>query len=158
MIIPFAPVRFKPALNSKGLRRTTDSIISASTMLQASPEFKGIKTSAICASDSGSRFKPALNSKGLRLSAPASARFFPLQASPEFKGIKTWHRAAPARSRLQASPEFKGIKTIAHVQGLRRSRLQASPEFKGIKTTFPAKLQSHYCFKPAMNSKGLRLE
>ena len=57
-----------------------------------------------------------------------------LQASPEFKGIKTWHRAAPARSRLQASPEFKGIKTIAHVQGLRRSRLQASPEFKGIKT------------------------
>jgi len=158
MIIPFAPVRFKPALNSKGLRLTTDSIISASTMLQASPEFKGIKTSAICASDSGSRFKPALNSKGLRLSAPASARFFPLQASPEFKGIKTraWRRPCvypqcfkPAlnskglRRRkghpvgdcraLQASPEFKGIKTRFALHLLPKM-LQASPEFKGIKT------------------------
>ena len=59
--------------------------------LQASPEFKGIKT----------------NENG------SVMMYSPLQASPEFKGIKTrilsaMHRALGV---LQASPEFKGIKT-----------------------------------------------
>ena len=57
--------------------------------LQASPEFKGIKTVAF---------------------AFAARRV--LQASPEFKGIKTQiSNQGRALLTLQASPEFKGIKT-----------------------------------------------
>ena len=58
--------RFKPALNSKGLRRVGVDV-SRSLMLQASPEFKGIKTGGCV----------------------AIHFFLSLQASPEFKGIKT---------------------------------------------------------------------
>ena len=57
---------FKPALNSKGLRR---NLHNHGTSI---------------------RFKPALNSKGLRLQFLASFnKVSLLQASPEFKGIKT---------------------------------------------------------------------
>ena len=105
--------------------------------LQASPEFKGIKTCS-------------------KYLTPSSSL---LQASPEFKGIKTPARLVFSILRwLQASPEFKGIKTrfqttnwsiivsfkpALNSKGLRQSNqrpldghrlLQASPEFKGIKT------------------------
>ena len=59
-------------------------------VLQASPEFKGIKTVFGVLLVNLCRFKPALNSKGLRRAH--AAQFLqtpPLQASPEFKGIKT---------------------------------------------------------------------
>ena len=58
-------------------------------MLQASPEFKGIKTRSIVGLDF----------------------HFTLQASPEFKGIKTPDNQKEPLNPLQASPEFKGIKT-----------------------------------------------
>ena len=59
-------------------------------MLQASPEFKGIKT------DDVAQFRKILL----------------LQASPEFKRIKTDDVAQFRKILLlQASPEFKGIKT-----------------------------------------------
>ena len=58
--------------------------------LQASPEFKGIKTNPW----------------------PWAGQRPRLQASPEFKGIKTAECLHPAQCfELQASPEFKGIKT-----------------------------------------------
>ncbi len=64
---------------------------STQRALQASPEFKGIKTPVlerVLALDVG--FKPALNSKGLRLRLSNDAiEETKLQASPEFKGIKT---------------------------------------------------------------------
>jgi len=83
--------------------------------LQASPEFKGIKTLTVSHASTLTRFKPALNSKGLR---PSSLMVFiasSLQASPEFKGIKTSQpgRTPCVECPLQASPEFKGIKTPA---------------------------------------------
>ena len=58
-------------------------------MLQASPEFKGIKTPFLQKRTAPACFKPALNSKGLRLPDTISADIYVLQASPEFKGIKT---------------------------------------------------------------------
>ena len=80
---------FKPALNSKGLRRFICFYIPSFHLLQASPEFKGIKTQR-----------------------RRNRRIDPLQASPEFKGIKTGLlRIHQSDSWLQASPEFKGIKT-----------------------------------------------
>ena len=84
-------LRFKPALNSKGLRQIFSGCPFLPS-LQASPEFKGIKT----------------------LLCYPMYQHCELQASPEFKGIKTvfeWgdHWGAP----LQASPEFKGIKTCS---------------------------------------------
>ena len=57
--------------------------------LQASPEFKGIKTWLLVVPALEDGFKPALNSKGLRLYAPLRSFCARLQASPEFKGIKT---------------------------------------------------------------------
>ena len=58
--------------------------------LQASPEFKGIKTPCVL-----------------------TFELQQLQASPEFKGIKT-NSCPPLPNivALQASPEFKGIKTV----------------------------------------------
>ena len=58
---------FKPALNSKGLRLFALHNQSSFVLLQASPEFKGIKTRSRLLSITFLRFKPALNSKGLRL-------------------------------------------------------------------------------------------
>ena len=58
---------FKPALNSKGLRRRAGGLVAWTHALQASPEFKGIKTT----------FLDSFCNRKL------------LQASPEFKGIKT---------------------------------------------------------------------
>ena len=84
---------FKPALTSKGLRPDNLPLFVVLDWLQASPEFKGIKT--IQYHDS-----------------PPSSE---LQASPEFKGIKTSKVVALASGYpLQASPEFKGIKTLRH--------------------------------------------
>ena len=60
---------FKPALNSKGLRQLTHGHIGGAVALrlQASPEFKGIKTvEREITFEAALRFKPALNSKGLR--------------------------------------------------------------------------------------------
>ena len=82
--------------------------------LQASPEFKGIKTDAgpHLAEPLG-RFKPALNSKGLRqVNAGGDGLFAALQASPEFKGIKT---------SSQDRPHFPfGFKPALNSKGLRR--------------------------------------
>ena len=83
-------------------------------MLQASPEFKGIKTKTLRLPVAlQSRFKPALNSKGLRpMRCSLYLHDFSLQASPEFKGIKTRLIVCfDFHVTLQASPEFKGIKT-----------------------------------------------
>ena len=57
----------KPALNSKGLRRFGIAPHGRTASLQASPEFKGIKTN---------RYR-------------YMHKMVTLQASPEFKGIKT---------------------------------------------------------------------
>ena len=57
---------------------------------------------------------------------------------------------------LQASPEFKGIKTHRAVDKV-GFLLQASPEFKGIKTQTRRGNILEKGFKPALNSKGLRL-
>ena len=106
-------------------------------MLQASPEFKGIKTKTLRLPVAlQSRFKPALNSKGLRpMRCSLYLHDFSLQASPEFKGIKTSLKDEQKKTRrLQASPEFKGIKTRLIVCFDFHVTLQASPEFKGIKT------------------------
>ena len=152
--------RFKPALISKGLRLSRILALLNASLLQASPDFKGIKTRPACAHRSPWRFKPALISKGLRPSSWwRTLRGFRLQASPDFKGIKTLTCAANVlRALLQASPDFKGIKTLQRPfplaacwrfkpalisKGLRRfsprdlkflDLLQASPDFKGIKT------------------------
>ena len=103
--------------------------------LQASPEFKGIKTN--------------LNNY---------LEIVELQASPEFKGIKTTTTFMCWKgSKLQASPEFKGIKTSRVGKTSAPWGLQASPEFKGIKTDPQARgWRWHSGFKPALNSKGLR--
>ena len=82
-----------------------------------------------------------------------------LQASPEFKGIKTNLNNYLEIVELQASPEFKGIKTTTTFMCWKGSKLQASPEFKGIKTTVRQyHRQAKTSFKPALNSKGLRLK
>ena len=127
---------FKPALNSKGLRPMRCSAAMRALELQASPEFKGIKTWTLSWARARMRFKPALNSKGLRLCRSSTVvRHLQLQASPEFKGIKTLFVAyAPISVTLQASPEFKGIKTRASSPTRDRTGR----------------------FKPALNSKGLR--
>ena len=83
------PNGFKPALNSKGLRHFFGGNGLSCLPLQASPEFKGIKTFT---------------------TLTAVSRW--LQASPEFKGIKTWPQRRARLIAVQASPEFKGIKTI----------------------------------------------
>ena len=59
---------------------------------------------------------------------------------------------------LQASPEFKGIKTCSAASFSISAWLQASPEFKGIKTYTRATPRHKFSFKPALNSKGLRLD
>ena len=80
---------FKPALNSKGLRRRAGGLVAWTHALQASPEFKGIKTYTRATPRHKFSFKPALNSKGLRLDFSELSERLMLQASPEFKGIKT---------------------------------------------------------------------
>ena len=64
--VSFYLFRFKPALNSKGLRRLNAFALREREQLQASPEFKGIKTIQHAPLIQRLRFKPALNSKGLR--------------------------------------------------------------------------------------------
>ena len=56
---------FKPALISKGLR-LTDNLTQCADGLQASPDFKGIKTVMHGIRQHRNGFKPALISKGLR--------------------------------------------------------------------------------------------
>ena len=126
-------------------------------MLQASPEFKGIKTGQTGNAGRTVRFKPALNSKGLRpifeLYPSWLMSFKPALNSKGLRRVELYHQNLDRE--LQASPEFKGIKT-----GLCacywQERLQASPEFKGIKTSFDYCLVLFLRFKPALNSKGLR--
>ena len=127
---------FKPALNSKGLRPAAEHAIRAKNGLQASPEFKGIKTQNHRQGRQTQCFKPALNSKGLR---------------------RNW---------LRSPRKINCFKPALNSKGLRRGlghpccawQLQASPEFKGIKTGYAGVNRSrHKRFKPALNSKGLRL-
>ena len=148
--------------------------------LQASPDFKGIKTAPVEKLRIARRFKPALISKGLRPSCPPfhrrwgfkpaliskglrriyHNRNFPtirLQASPDFKGIKTQPHHQPHGAVLQASPDFKGIKTARQAQLPQQVVLQASPDFKGIKTVLQCGNWDYLSFKPALISKGLRL-
>ena len=66
------------------------SVSASKAQLQASPDFKGIKTlQAACFPTRRLGFKPALISKGLRLDLEHVASLHLLQASPDFKGIKT---------------------------------------------------------------------
>ena len=65
---PAVPLGFKPALISKGLRLDLHLRIQQIVLLQASPDFKGIKTAVSFGQLVAlGRFKPALISKGLRL-------------------------------------------------------------------------------------------
>jgi len=81
---------FKPALISKGLRLPRQERIEELLQLQASPDFKGIKTRRVQSLQCLSCFKPALISKGLRLAAGGHLGADALLlASPNFKGIKT---------------------------------------------------------------------
>ena len=104
-------------------------------MLQASPDFKGIKTQI----------------------ERTGRRTIRLQASPDFKGIKTWR---PWRACWQ-----RCFKPALISKGLRPAgklivdaiSLQASPDFKGIKTCSHNSILNSLCFKPALISKGLRL-
>src|SRR5574337_1005187 len=81
---------FKPALISKGLRLLGRFGSGSTPGLQASPDFKGIKTMPGGVVGQHGRF----------------------QASPDFKGIKTSRgTGSMAAAMLQASPDFKGIKT-----------------------------------------------
>ncbi len=149
-------------------------------MLQASPEFKGIKTPSMhyphrkcfkpALNSKGlrrlnvrkaialDRFKPALNSKGLRRSWRRIYRCLSLQASPEFKGIKTWSAHDTVSRRLQASPEFKGIKTVGGCSMACHPMLQASPEFKGIKTPSGFTLPSDLRLQASPEFKGIKTE
>ena len=105
-------------------------------MLQASPEFKGIKTRKPPGKSWSRGFKPALNSKGLRLSTVGKAkqakRFKPALNS---KGLRppTLRAPTPAQ-RFKPALNSKGLRlgTVGHLKT--PIRLQASPEFKGIKT------------------------
>ena len=105
--------RFKPALNSKGLRRARRAPKPDTATLQASPEFKGIKTPCACPQCRVPCFKPALNSKGLRPNRNASTwNIFRFKPALNSKGLRPSKAAAVAIAvMLQASPEFKGIKT-----------------------------------------------
>ena len=150
---------FKPALNSKGLRRCRGCSYSLKK-LQASPEFKGIKTALPSSVRRFWGFKPALNSKGLR--PPAWLPLWNsigLQASPEFKGIKTWPCSNVSRiPRLQASPEFKGIKTSLLPPAGLPLGFKPALNSKGLRPLYPGRIrQGGTRFKPALNSKGLRL-
>ena len=106
------------------------------TRLQASPEFKGIKTHNV-----------------------GIYRACWLQASPEFKGIKTlaltcelWHRTGS-----KPALNSKGLRHSDVQRGAAHNGLQASPEFKGIKTGYGLRhLRGNIRSKPALNSKGLR--
>ena len=128
--------------------------------LQASPEFKGIKTYDLEALDHIDSSKPAMNSKGLRQAASRSLAIEDeLQASPEFKGIKTDRACSYTRGFLRSKPALnskglrppalrqfisqsrskpalnsKGLRRWKRERERRRDALQASPEFKGIKT------------------------
>ena len=72
----------KPALNSKGLRLVLGLAQGRQGALQASPEFKGIKT----------------------ISTGAAALLSALQASPEFKGIKTSYTGYQLLRRAPSQP------------------------------------------------------
>ncbi len=152
-------VRFKPALISKGLRLSSSRASSRRSSLQASPDFKGIKTPlpapSRCASGG---FKPALISKGLRLGALDGFRrpqsFKPALISKGLRPLDGGH--VGDGDGLQASPDFKGIKTMRRPRSPGNERLQASPDFKGIKTRFNKPQGSWIRFKPALISKGLR--
>ena len=128
-------IRFKPALISKGLRLHRRVVITDHG-LQASPDFKGIKTFA----------------------SIMSISCVWLQASPDFKGIKTRHIFG---FRLQ----FLRFKPALISKGLRRSSMIVSPNWvcfkpalisKGLRPGNSAKYAAAACFKPALISKGLR--
>ena len=83
-------------------------------MLQASPDFKGIKTARRIESARRWRFKPALISKGLRRTAPSAQRRPAIGFKPALisKGLRPDYCANVTDGTvLQASPDFKGIKT-----------------------------------------------
>ena len=103
--------------------------------LQASPEFKGIKTVLRGLSRRCSGSKPALNSKGLR---------------------RTAHRCVDQLHGSKPALNSKGLRRIGEVSPSICLVLQASPEFKGIKTKSNLINSSAGCSKPALNSKGLR--
>ena len=149
--------------------------------LQASPDFKGIKTCGWCGRFSLDLLQASPDFKGIKTVAQRARRLWrrTLQASPDFKGIKTEKNAGFSPCMLQASPDFKGIKTIlagvfAGASGLQASpdfkgiktlqfknnrhgsSLQASPDFKGIKTLPIVARDVGPRFKPALISKGLR--
>ena len=150
----------KPALNSKGLRHTHGGGKGMQGLLQASPEFKGIKTRhlhGVPPAHAGSkpalnskglrrilpmlfkpygRSKPALNSKGLRHATIISSSRWRLQASPEFKGIKTMRVTSVSPQPVGSKPALnsKGLRRDDSLDVILRCALQASPEFKGIKT------------------------
>ncbi len=110
------PVGFKPALYSKRLRPHIRPLLRPHlTRFKPALISKGLRRTDQTSCWSITSFKPALISKGLRRRASLSfSATAALQASPDFKGIKT---SVPYTTSilmaLQASPDFKGIKTTA---------------------------------------------
>ncbi len=100
------------------------------TLLQASPDFKGIKTPAgYSIRPLELRFKPALISKGLRLSIGRWASYGRLRFKPALisKGLRLNTIALQlAIVGLQASPDFKGIKT--GFRDIQNPQLEASSQ------------------------------
>ena len=125
--------------------------------LQASPEFKGIKTAVPLKLAMVLRFKPALNSKGLRQMPPYGRQPIPLQASPEFKGIKTCSAHCNQNSRVGFKPALnsKGLR-LARGPMLRSIGFKPALNSKGLRLDFCVFINQIHGFKPALNSKGLR--
>ncbi len=84
----------------KGIKTISDSPCSFVVWLQASPDFKGIKTENQVNILLHCCFKPALISKGLRPQSVNCRIAALVQASPDFKGIKT---ARPAMASQMAA-------------------------------------------------------
>ncbi len=126
--------------------------------LQASPDFKGIKTLEDLITSRSGELQASPDFKGIKTLPDGNFSLWRLQASPDFEGIKTCHEAGARRCHgfkpaliskglrrggswcfllgalLQASPDFKGIKTSITEHLRDAGKLQASPDFKGIKT------------------------
>ena len=136
-IIALPPSALQASPEFKGIKTLPSVPCHCCTWLQASPEFKGIKTDAsplLFTHSPG--FKPALNSKGLRPSTcrryQAALRFKPALNS---KGLRPFKAAnfATYSSGFKPALNSKGLRPMK-AAAIWISALQASPEFKGIKT------------------------
>ena len=128
---------------------------------QATPDFKGIKTSVLPHILTMLCFRPPLISKGLRLAGwlgdTVESGFRPPLIS---KGLRLCFRCdiAPVITSFQATPDFKGIKTSAPLRGKGTHRRFRPPLIsKGLRHYRRQVPPLCHCFRPPLISKGLRL-